>query len=410
MRLMVKNSNVKFMVKLKYKPFWWVPLLLPAMFLLYACSADHTSPLTDTSEDDDPPSEVTAVDVSLGGLTRAANMTLNSFGLSVLNVASGTYVVDKLQYGKTGSGFGPVSGSFRMITGQMKAIAVSPSMTILENVTLTNDDQSFDYEVPTTDQTMIKISGNMSFTRASAKNKLALNFVNAISQFTVKARNELKLEVGDKEYEVDLYVKGITLHNFASKGHFQYTADYNGTWTPIDGYWANYTQEFPSAVKLSTTSFINVVDSVFVLLPQSPEQNAWAPAGLVNPPAEDAISVANANHKAYIELRCAMTIQRDNQTVYVLGGPTTFRPVYFPYIKKYCPKAWNAVNRQGVYNLKIVKAEALDSNGSPIRPEELTDENGQFENAVFIEVAPTDDYNNDNVDDWPDADIIDVTI
>ena len=398
------------MVKLKYKPFWWFPLLLPAMFLLYACSADHANPLTEASEEDDSPAEVTAVDVSSAELTRAANMDLNSFGLSVLNVKTGKLIANQLQYERTGTGFGPTSGSFRMITGEMKAIAISPSMTILENVTLTNDDQSFDYEVPTTNQTMIKIGGNMSFTKASTNNKLMMNFVNAISQFTVKARNELKLEVDGKEYEVDLYVKGITLHNFASKGHFEYTGDYKGNWTPIDGYWANYTQEFPSAVKLSTTSFINVVDSVFVLLPQSPENNAWAPGGLVNPPAEDAISVANANHKAYIELRCAMTIERDGQTVYVWGGPDNFKSVYFPYIKKYCPKAWNAINRQGVYNLRVIKSETLDSEGSPIKPEELADENGQFENAVFLEVAPTDDYGNDNVDDWPDADIIDVTI
>ena len=398
------------MVNLRYKPFLWlVLLLLPAICVLCACSSDHANTLSDVPEDDSP-AEVTAVDVSQGDLTRAANMTLNSFGMSVLNVKSGAVIYDKLQYQKTATGFSPVSGQFRMITTEMKAIAVSPSMSILENVNLTKDDQSFDYEVPTTNQTMIKVGGNMSFTRSSTKNKLALSFVNAISQFTVKARNELKVEVDGKEYEVDLYVKGITLHNFASKGHFRYTGNNNGSWTPIDGYWANYTQDFPSAVKLSTTSFINVIDSVFVLLPQSPENNAWAPAGLANPPAEDAISVANANHKAYIELRCAMTIQRDNQTVYVFGGPDTFKSVYFPYIKKYCPKAWNAINRQGVYNLKIVKAEALDSEGSPIKPEELQDENGQFENAVFLEVAPTDDYGNDNVDDWPDADIIDVTI
>ena len=398
------------MVKLRYKPFLWLALLLlPTICLLYACSSEHANTLADAPEDDSP-AEVTAVDVSQAELTRAANMTLNSFGMSVLNVKANLIITNQLQYQKTATGFGPVSGQFRMITTEMKAIAVSPSMSILENVNLTKDDQSFDYEVPTTNQTMIKVGGNMSFTRSSTKNKLALSFVNAISQFTVKARNELKVEVDGKEYEVDLYVKGITLHNFASKGHFRYTGNNNGSWTPIDGYWANYTQEFPSAVKLSTTSFINVVDSVFVLLPQSPENNAWAPGGLVNPPAEDAISVANANHKAYIELRCAMTIERDGQTVYVWGGPDNFKSVYFPYIKKYCPKAWNAINRQGVYNLRVIKSETLDSEGSPIKPEELQDENGQFENAVFLEVAPTDDYGNDNVDDWPDADIIDVTI
>jgi len=399
------------MVKMSRNLLQCLTLWLPVMVcLLCACNTEHADTMADVPEDDDSPAEIFATDISLGDVTRAANMSLNSFGLSVLNVKTEKLISDKLQYAKTLTGFGPVSGSFRMVTAEMKAIAVAPSMTILENVTLTNDSAGFDYEVPTTNQTMLKISGNMSFTKKSTNNKLSLNFVNAISQFTVKARNELKLEVDNKEYEVDLYVKGITLHNFASKGHFEYTGDYKGNWTPIDGYWANYTQEFPSAVKLSTSSFINVVDSTFVLLPQSPENNAWAPGGLANPPAEDAISVANANHKAYIELRCAMTIQRDGQTVYVLGGPDTFKPVYFPYIKKYCPKAWNAINRQGVYNLKIVKAEALDAEGAPIKPEELQDENGQFENAVFLEVAPTDDYGNDNVDDWPDADIIDVVI
>lgn len=396
------------MVNSRYKPFLWLALLLlPTICLLYACSSEHANTLADAPEDDSP-AEVTAVDVSQGDLTRAANMTLNSFGMSVLNVKSGLIITNQLQYQKTATGFGPVSGQFRMITTEMKAIAVSPSMSILENVNLTKDDQSFDYEVPTTNQTMIKVGGNMSFTRSSTNNKLALSFVNAISQFTVKARNELKVEVDNKEYEVDLYVKGITLHNFISKGHFKYTGSNNGSWTPIDGYWANYTQEFPSAIKLSTSSFINVVDSVFVLLPQSPENNSWEPSATANPSASDAISVANANHKCYIELRCAMTIERDGQTVYVWGGPDNFKSVYFPYIKKYCPKAWNAINRQGVYNLRVIKTETLDAEGAPIKPEELQDENGQFENAVFLEVAPTDDYGDDNVDDWPDANVIDM--
>ena len=398
------------MVKIRNKPFLWLVLLLPAICLLYACSSEHANTLADAPEEDDSPAEVTAVDISQGGLTRAANMDLNSFSLSVLNVRTGQLINDKLLHVRSGSAFNPVGGTFRMIITEMKAMSASPSMDILENISLTKDDQSFDYEVPTTNQTMVKISGNMSFTKKSTNNKLMMNFVNALSLLTVKARNELKVEVDGKEYEVDLYVKGITLHNFYSKGHFKYTADYNGTWTPIDGYWANYTQELPSAIRLSTSSFINIVDSAFALLPQSPETYAWSPSASASPSASDAISVANTNHKCYIELRCTMTIQRDNQTVYVWGGPDNFKSVYFPYIKKYCPKTWNTINRQSIYNLKIVKAEALDAEGAPIKPEELADENGQFENAVFLEVAPTDDYGNDNVDDWPDADIIDVTI
>ncbi len=398
------------MIKFKYKPFKWFALLLPTICMLHACSADHSNTIADIPEEDDSPAEVTAIDVSQDETTRAANMDLNSFGLSVLNVRTGKLINDKLQHVRSGSAFNPVGGTFRMIITEMKAIAVSPSMDILENISLTSDDQSFDYEVPTTNQTMVKISGNMSFTKLSTNNNLVLNFVNALTLLTVRARNELKVEIDGNEYEVDIFVKGITLHNIYSKGHFKYTADYNGTWTPIDGYWANYSQELPSAVKLSTTSFINVVDEVFALLPQSPEKYSWTPAGTNPAPATDAISAADADHKCYIELRCSMTIQRNNQTVYVWGNSDTYKSVYFPYIKKCCPKAWNTINRQSIYNLKFVKGEALSSDGSPIKPEEQAGENGQFENAVFIEVAPTDNSNNDNVDNWGDPDIIPLTI
>jgi hypothetical protein len=41
----------------------------------------------------------------------------------------------------------------------------------------------------------------------------------------------------------------------------------------------------------------------------------------------------------------------------------------------------------------------LDADGKPIEPQ--TEEEGDsFENAVFIEVAPTDTSDDDNVDDW----------
>lgn len=377
---------------------------------LYACSTEHTETIANASGEDDDYAEVEAVDASGGAITRALNMTLSSFSLSIMNVKSEILLADKLRYEKPNGSFSPVGGSWRMISQEMMAIGVSPSMDILENVTMTKAAQTFDYTVPTTEQTMLKIGSNMSFTKASTKNKLSMNFVNALAQFTIKARNELKVEVDSKEYDVKIYVKGVTLHNLAAKGRFTFTGNYQGTWTPIDDVYANYSQELPSPVPLNSTSFVNVMDSIFVFLPQSPENNAWTPSGLANPPASDAISVANANHKAYIELRCAMTIERDGQTVYVWGSSDTYKSVYFPYVKKYCPKVWSAINRQAVYNLKIIKTETLDAEGAPIKPEELADENGQFENAVFIEVAPTDDYGDDNVDDWPDADIIDVTI
>ena len=116
---------------------------------------------------------------------------------------------------------------------------------------------------------------------------------------------------------------------------------------------------------------------------------------------ENGIAKANEDHKVYIELRCSMTADLGNGLVYLWGSEDTYAPVYFPYVKKYCPKAWNTINKQGVYNLKFIKGEALDADGRPIKPQEQS-HGESFENAVFINVAPTNDNDEDNVDDWED--------
>ena len=379
---------------------WMVSALM-----LCACSADLTN--TTTPPEEDEAAVVDAIDVS-GEATRALGMSLDEFSVSVYNVKTGKLIVDGAHYVSNGTGF-TSTPAWRMVATEMKAIGVSPTMSILESVTVNADDAYYDYTVPTTEQTMLKIGANLSFTKKSVNNFLYLKFVNALSLFTIKARNELKVEetVGTGvdaqtvEHDVTIYVKGITLHNLQAKGRFTYTGDKTGTWTPSNDTYYNYTQEFPEKIQLNTKTYVDVMDSVFVLLPQSPESNAWAPAGTDDAPESDAISVANTNHQVYIELRCSMTIERDGQTVYVWGGENSYQPVYFPYIKKYCPKAWNAINRQGTYNLHFVKGEALTSEGKPIKPQ--TEEEGDsFENAVFITVSPTDNGDNDNVDDWED--------
>ena len=99
----------------------------------------------------------------------------------------------------------------------------------------------------------------------------------------------------------------------------------------------------------------------------------------------------------------------DGKTIYLWGTENSYTPIYFPYIGSYCPKKWNSINRQGVYNLRILKGEAFDSNGRPIKPQ--AQENGEsFENAEFINIAPTDENGNDNVDDWEDPNPYNVTI
>ena len=384
------------------------PFLLTLLAVwLYSCSTDLAS--SSTGGDEDDVAQVEAVDVSYSP-TRAMAMDLKTFSISVYNSKTDKLLADKVFYQITDAGL-VNSEDWRMATAEMKAIGVSPTMDITENLTLTATDHYFDYTVPTTKQTMLKIGSNMSFTKKSSGNKLQMKFVNALSMFTIRARNELKIEDDNgAEYDTKIYVKSVTIHNLVSKARFTYTGDYQGEWTPIDGGYANYTQELPTAVELNSKSFVNVMDSIFVFIPQAPQNNAWTPAGTDNAPITDGISYANADHKCYIELRCAITTEKNNQTVYLWGNEYTYQPIYFPYLKKNCPKAWNSINRQAVYNIKIVKEEALDSEGRPIKPQEQSNEYGDFQNAVFITVSPTDDQDNDIVDDWEDPEIHDVTI
>ena len=377
-------------------------LTLFSLWLWSSCNTEQTSPATVYGEDDDY-AQIEVEDISQP-TTRAMAMDLSTFSLSVFYPSTNKLVANNIKHTITSSGV-KMSSSWRMApSGEMIAVAVSPSLDVTENLVLTQDEQSFEYTVPTTEQSMVKIGGDLSFTRASTGNKLSLKFVNALTQFTLRARNEMKVEFdGDEnEYDVEIYVKGFIMHNVASKGRFTYTGDYNGKWTLIDDEYANYSQELQNPVQLGKTSFVNVIDSVLILLPQNP--SGWTPSDTYT------ISDADADHKCYIELRCAITVDRNNQTVYVWGNENTYKSVYFPYNPNYCPKPWNGINRQGTYNLRFSKTEALDSDGRPIKPEVQGDENGTFENAVFIEVAPIDDNGDDYVDDWGDPDLIDVVI
>ena len=384
-------------------------LALWSLWLWSSCNTEQTSSATAYGEDDDY-AQVEVEDISQP-LTRAIGMDLTSFSLAVYYTTTKKMLASNVKHTITPDGI-QTSSSWRMApNGEMVAVAVSPSFDQIQNLSVKADVQSFEYTVPTTKQTMLKIGGDLSFTKASVNNKLSLKFVNALTQFTLRARNEMKVEFDgdDNEYDVEIYVKGFTMHNVASKGRFTYPGAYNGKWTLIDDEYANYSQELATPVQLSKTSFVNIIDSVLILMPQTPK--VWTPAATAAAVASvDGIAKADEDHKCYIELRCAITVFRNDKTVYVWGSETTYKSVYFPYVTKYCPKAWNTINRQGTYNLRFSKAEALDSEGRPIKPEVQGEENGTFENAVFIEVAPTDDNGDDYVDDWGDPDVIDVAI
>ena len=397
-------------MKRVFYQFSMAVLALSSLWLWSSCNTEQDS--TAAYGEDDDYAQVEAVDLSQP-TTRAIGMDLSTFSLSVFYTRTNKLLANNIKHTMTTAGV-QMAGSWRMQpSGEMVAVAVSPSLDAVDNLVLTKDEQSFEYTVPPTEQTMIKIGGDLSFTKASTSNKLSLKFVNALTQFTLRARNEMKVEFdGDEnQYDTEIYVKGFTIHNLAAKGRFNFTGDYNGKWTLIDDVYANYSQELQTPVKLSKTTFVDVIDSVLILMPQTPV--VWKPAASASAIASvDGIEKADEDHKCYIELRCAITVERNSQTTYIWGTENTYKSVYLPYVTKYCPKPWNVINRQGTYNLRFIKTEALDSEGKPIKPEIAGDENGTFENAVFIEVAPTDDSDNDNVDDWEDMELdpYDVTI
>ena len=360
--------------------------------MFYGCGSDVAEQSTEALPESDEPAEIVAYDISNASLTRALAMELKSFSVSVYNMKKDVLYVDRNYMTKNPSTQQFTGTSWSMLNTEMKAICVSPNMDIVTSLLFDKNNHSFVYEVPTSEQTMIKIGANMSFTKKSVNNKLPINFVNSLALLTVRARNELELKDKDGNIlPVTIYVKSCTLHNMASQGKFTYTGNVTGDWELIDGAYANYPQVLASAAELSKTKFINICDSTFAMIPQSPETHAWTPAGTDDAPTTDAISVANTNHKAYIVLECAMTAEIDNQTVYVWGSETTYKPVYFPYKAAYCPRAWNAINKQGIYNLKIIDGEALDAEGKPIKPEERQNENNSFVNAEFITVSPSKD-------------------
>lgn len=382
------------------KCFVW--LLMP--LLVFSCSGEQLEEATDPSPTNED-AVVEAIDVS-NETTRALNLTLNSFSLSVFNMKTNAFIANQVLFSRNLSGTGFTGEkTWKMANADMKAVAVSPSMADLSTIVVDADNHYFEYEVPDVPEgTMYKIGANLSFTKKSTGNKLSLKFVNALALFTVRVRNELKLEDKDgNEYDVKVYVKGITLHNLYSKGRFEFTSAINGSWSPVDDKYSNYSQDLPTAVELSTTAYTDVASGPFVLLPQAPDTRAWSGTG--------SISDADAAHQTYIELRCSMTAERNGNTIYVWGGENSYQSVYLPYVKKYCPKSWNGINKQGVYNLRFIKTEVLDSEGKPIEPQS-EDDGDSFENAVFVEVAPTDDSDNDNVDDWEDMELdpYDVTI
>ena len=390
--------------------------LVAVVGLLTSCSTD-SAPETSIDNDLDgiPGQSIRYVvnDISHGEPTRAAYEQLSQFSETVLNARGGAVTKDNLIY-SAGGGVWVTTENWSMPkSGNVTAYGISPTVDILADHLFDKSNHYFDYVVPTTNQTVIKIGSKLNFSaqKIAEEGALIINFKNATAFLTIRATNklQLKLKNSDEKIPVQVYVKSVTLHNVKQKGRFTFSTTKNtdGSWALDDDVYANYTQELqtPQLVTNGQTTPDDITDSLMVLLPQSPEGWAWAAKGNVNPDPGDAISVADADHKCYIELKCAITATIDSNTYYVWGsnngGTITYESIYLPYTGRNASPKYSTVGAQGVYIVRITETTALDLEGKPITPHESTMAD-QFRDAEFINVSTGDEDGNDNVDDWED--------
>lgn len=375
-------------------------------FTLVGCSTETELTTTDA----DGPSveaEVMGIDISSSG-TRAVGMQLKSFGIIVLN-QRGKSVTDNYIYLDEAQNTWKKRDGFSMPTsGTMKAFGVSPNMNVLTSKEITKDLQTFEYIVPPTNQTMIKIGSDLGVTYAKTSGRLVLTFTNALATLSVVAQNKLRLQPQGSEQKlpVKLYVESVTLHNVKNHGTFKFHATKNttGSWTIVGDEYMNYTQVLKNLdgsqkrVLVDSIQWTSILDSLFVLMPQTP--SGWTPKGTADAdPATDAISVAEAAHKTYFEVKCAMTCNIGGIEQYVWGTETTAKSVYMPYTRGAATVKWAAINTSGLYSLPFSEATVLDDQGHPIKPE-TNGGNDSFLDAEFVSFSTDDENGNDWVDDW----------
>lgn len=399
-------------MQIKHHIFYLLWLVVVAG-LLTSCSTDTTLETTVDNESDGIPGESIQYivnDISNGEPTRAAYEKLSQFSENVLTARGNSITADNLIYRQSGNWL--TTNNWMMpASGKVSAYGISPVVDILDAHLFDKNNRYFDYVVPTTNQMVIKYGSKLNFSAQDIASGLIINFKNATAALTIRATNKLQLKLNNTEEKVpvQVYVKSVTIHNMKQKGRFTFstTKDTEGSWTLDNNVYADYTQDLANKVLVTNgqTTPDDIVDSFMVVLPQSPEGWAWAAKGKEDAGPEDAISVADADHKCYVELKCAITADIDGTTYYVYGsssgGTMQYESIYLPYNGRNASPKYATVGAQGVYIVRITETTALDKYGKPIQPHEATQAD-QFRDAEFINVSTGDEDGNDIVDDWED--------
>ena len=399
--------------------------LVVVVVVLTSCSAETTQDTTMVNNSDGIPGKsirYVVNDVPGDNTTRALFEQLSQFSETVLTARGSRVTSDNLIYKDPGTGSWVTTSDWMMpASGKVSAYGISPTVDILADHLFDKNNRYFDYVVPVDNQTVIKIGSKLNFTADDiASDGLVINFSNATASLVIRATNKLQLKLRDSEEKipVQIYVKKVTIHNLKQKGRFNFSTTKNtdGNWVLNDELFANYSQDLNNEVLVTNgqTTPDDIVNDFIVVLPQSPEQWPWAAKGKEDAGPEDAISVANADHKCYIELECRITATVNNQTYHVWGShdglEATYASIYLPYVGRNASPKYAGVGAQGVYLVRITETTALDEYGRPIKPQESSMAD-QFRDAEFINVSTSDEDGKDNVDDWePEQTPVTVTL
>lgn len=376
------------------------------LVLALACSCSEIVENENVALVDNDYATISATDVSAHTDTRAiAGMTFEQFSLYIFRTNGVTVTKSNLIY-KTGDAWNNTNAWKMVTTGNMNAYGISPSDEVPTSMHFVGDDGKacddiyFDYTVPTTNQTMIKIGSNLGFSRKSTGGHLSMNFVNAMSTLSLRAKNNLKLKINGSEEKlaVRVNVKGAIVHNLNSQGRFTFdkTKSSKGAWTLSTDTYFNYPQDFASAKSIDSLQFTSLLDESFVVLPQNP--SSWSPSGTEDGP-DAPISTADAEHKTYVELKCNMQAYIDGQWQYVWGDAETFPSIYTPFVKKQLTVKFVNINTNGMYSIILQENAVLDQYGHPIKPQ-TTGGNDSFQDAEFVNFSTSTESGVDVTDDW----------
>ena len=389
------------------------------MCAVFACAACSTEDMDYRSDLMDGPPIIEVIDEgsqNVNGTTRAMNTTLESFSLYIVDefYDEDGAIAENVKLTKEEAGW-KSRPNFYLINDPQNAYGISPSAQAenLTNVNIAYDTQTFDYSVTNdmTKQSKVKVASRMNFTKKSVNNKLSLTFRDVLFSLNVQAVNEIK--------DVKIFVKSFKFHNVKPNGRFKFDAkkESRGKWTvDVDdrSTCLDYEQTLETAVELSRTNYRNIVDSAFTLMPQDLYDNLWYPYDCEwadDESMKESFADANTNKHMYIEVKCQITQEKDNQTLYLWGYPAEevdathpeYESVYFPYDEYACLSDWT----MGVNSIYYLEFNTLtggyDGTGQHIVPHPTGGLGiSAFENAepVPFKVGSNDDG---NVDAWDDA-------